>query len=99
MPSNPITNPTPKQRFQESGENISRHRDLIATKEFVRGCDFALLQYQAELALRTADATNAASNHFKMMGALEFLQTLRLLAEMPVRVAQTPSKELNHSLS
>lgn len=99
MASTPITNPTPKARFQESGDNISKHRDMIGSKEFQRGCDSALLQYQAVLGLRTTDMATAAANQFKLLGAQEFLQELRLLAEMPVRSAPVLNKELDHTLS
>ena len=79
-------NPSPKARFQQAPDNISKHRALVDSKEFQRACDFALLQYQAELSQRIVDGTNAAANYFRMLGAQEFIQTMRLLSESTPRV-------------
>lgn len=93
-----VTNPSPKKRFQESVDNVSKHRDLIQTREFERAIDFALLQYQANLAqVDLANFNLAASCHLRMLGAQEFVQVLRMLGEsvsMPNRVGL---EELNHN--
>lgn len=94
-----VTNPTPKKRFQESADNIKRHRDLIQTREFERACDFALLQYMAQVGQETDGNLNAAAAaHLRLTGAREFLWHFRNLAEsidfIP-RKAETPN--LDHS--
>jgi hypothetical protein len=79
----PNVNPTPKARFQESGNNIAEHHTLLESRPFQRACDFGLQQYMLKLATVTGDFNTAAAAGFKMQGAQEFLATLRLLAEKP----------------
>lgn len=93
--SHVITNPTPKARFQESVDNVKKHRDLVQLREFERACDFALLQYQANLS--KVPLNEASATHFRLIGASEFIQVLRNLsesAELPTRVMQ--SENLDH---
>ena len=87
-----ITTPTPKHRFQEVKENVTRHRDLVASPEFELAIDFGLLQYQAQLASTVnADFNGMAAMGLRLLGAQEFVRTLRMLSESPtipdVRVA------------
>jgi hypothetical protein len=85
-------NPSPKARFHESKDNISKHRDLIASREFERAIDFALLEYQRYMAQGPMDSNvnQALAGHYKQMGAVEFVHILKTLAEEapipPVRV-------------
>lgn len=75
---------TPKARFQESSQNVSKHKDLITDPTFVRAIDFAKLQYQVDLAARTTDMNTAARAGTCIMAVEEFLGVLRNLAETPV---------------
>ena len=78
-----VANPTPKQRFISLGR-IQQHRDMIASEQFQSSCDYALMEYQAQLALRPMPSFNeAAASHIRLQGALEFIQQLRLLGEVP----------------
>lgn len=74
-------NPSPKSRFQESGNNLSEHRKLIETPAFRRACDMAMLQYTIQVNGQTLDGNSAAASAFRLLGAQEFLNTLILLAE------------------
>ena len=74
--------PTPKIRFQQSADNAAKHRALIESKDFQRGSDYALLEYQNQLSGLSVDGNGAAALHFKMLGAQEFLQTFRLLGDV-----------------
>lgn len=77
--------PSPKQRFQESQQNVSHHRELIQRNEFQRACDFAMMQYQGELAANSTDNFNVcAAAHLKITGALEFIRVFRLLGEQVI---------------
>lgn len=76
-------NPSPKTRFMQSPDNVSKHKALVDSREFQRGCDFSLLQYQAALSQQPADFQAGAGNYFKLLGAQEFIQTFKLLAESP----------------
>ena len=76
-----IVNPTPKMRFMDSNENLSKHRTLVDSKEFQRAEDFAMRQYTIEQMNRVTDANSAAAAGLKLLGAHEFLTTFRLLSE------------------
>lgn len=82
----PLANPSPRHRFQESANNVSLHRKMVDSHEFQRATDFAMLEYSASLSTQTVDFQGGAANHFKLRGALEFLQTLRVLAEAPPKI-------------
>jgi len=81
--STPITNPSPKRRFMASAQNVTSHRDMIATREFERGSDFAMLQYQWTVNAGMTDTQSALAAAYKLQGANEFLQTMKLLGETP----------------
>lgn len=93
----PPTNPSPKTRFQESPDNISRHKALLETRELQRGLDFALAEYSAQLALSVSENPNLATvAGLKSTGVHEFLMTFKTLAAMPVRPVHMPSQNLDH---
>lgn len=73
-----IINPSPKTRFQQSTDSISKHRAMVDTREFSRAADFAMLQYQRELSIKES---NPAVLGMKLVGAQEFLNTMTMLAE------------------
>lgn len=80
-PQTKFINPSPKTRFQQSGNNVSEHRKLIDLPAFQRGVDMALLQYQATVAEQVRDGNSAASAGLRLLGVHEFLTTFRLLSE------------------
>lgn len=87
QPVNP--NPSPRARFQSVQGNITAHKALLENPYFDRGCDFAMLEYQRLLAEQVKDPNTAMSAGAKLQGALEFLQTLKTLAEAaPVMLAR-----------
>ena len=93
-----VKNPTPKNRFQETANNVQRHRDMIASPEFERAADFAMLNYTSRLAASiSGDFNSMASMGLRMMGAKEFLQEMRLLAETPTATQTVPQDNLDHT--
>lgn len=81
----PNVNPRPKARFLESADFIRHHRELIQRTEFQRASDFALLEFQAQLAMQQSENFNeAAANHLRMQGAIQFLHVFRTLGEQAV---------------
>ena len=82
-------NLSPKSRFQQSNENVSRHRAMLETREFERANDFSLVQYCAALSESVKDMNSAAIAGLKLQGAFEFAHTFRNLGEMPP-VAKAP---------
>jgi len=95
-PVRPVINPSPKSRFMESADNISKHRAMVDRGEFQRALDYAMMQYVARISVNTETGTSA-SNMFKICGAQEFAQELRLLADEwnpPVR--RVLPQNLNH---
>ena len=85
----PNPNPSPKARFQSVQGNIAAHKLLLEHAHLERSLDFAMLEYQAQLATRITDPNSAMAAGSKLQGALEFLQTFKLLAETgPVLLAR-----------
>lgn len=93
-----VKNPTPKARFQESDQSVSKHRDMVASATFERAVDYALLQYTSKLAMQSNPTFNDyATMGVKITGAKEFLQELRMLAETPSVHAPTIVDNLDHN--
>lgn len=97
MPA-PNTNPTPKQQFQESKDNISKHRALIESGEFQRAIHYALLQHDRTLCeVMPNDLGSAGSNFLRSQGARMFVDILLKLGEMPpAPVTSSPIINLDH---
>lgn len=91
------TNPSPKQRFMQDPTCIKAHKALVDRMDFQMAADHALMQYQSDLATQRVDMGLAAANHFKITGALEFLQTFRNLAETVNVPARQDTDNLKHS--
>lgn len=64
----------------ESGGLVSAHREIMQTPQLRASLDFALLEYQRRLTGPAYDQIAAAA-HFKMSGAMEFVDCLINLAE------------------
>lgn len=92
-----VTNPTPKQRFAEIKDLVSKHRDLVASPQFQVAADFALLEYQRQLSMTPFENYNAcAASHMRVVGAQEFLQQFRNLAETSVPAKREVAGNLDH---
>ena len=79
----PNANLSPRTRFQQSPDNIRKHRDMIEAHEFQRGTDFAMLDTAAFLASTIKDDESAKAAGHALRGAHEFLYRFKLLAEVP----------------
>jgi hypothetical protein len=80
----PNVNPTPKQEFMENSKFVSMHREMMQQPMMYVSIQYALLQYQREMAnVRAIDGNAAATSFFKIQGALEFVDLLRKLGETP----------------
>jgi hypothetical protein len=89
MDQPPVVNPSPKARFCQSGTRVSGHRTIVSSEQFEKSADAALLQYQSEVCLSIRDGNTAMAAGLKIEGAVEFLQTFRLLAES-IRILPPP---------
>ncbi len=87
-------NLTPKQRFQLDANALSRHRDLIASDDFKRAVDTAMLQYQIDLTVQCKDPNAAMRVGLCMLGAQELISVIRQLAETSVAVKRTVNDNL-----
>lgn len=77
-------NPTPKAEFMENSKFVSMHREMMQQPMLGVSIQYALLQYQRDMAnVRALDGNAAAQSFFKLQGAIEFIDTLRKLAETP----------------
>lgn len=92
----PVFNPSPKNRFRESGDNISKHRALLEMREFDRALDFAQLQYTLQASSRVTDANGALALGYKLLGVQEFISTLKTLSEQQIVPNQTVAENLDH---
>lgn len=102
MNSTPIANPTPKAKFQESNDNISKHRAMVDSREFERAQDVGLLEHTAAIALtfNPTSQVEAIAAAFRIRGALEYAMQMRMLAEKPLPPRPvTPVGNLDHNLS
>ena len=82
----PNINPTPKQRFMSSKDAVAAHRSLMQRDDLQMSLDFALLEYQRRV-VQSINDSMAGAGHLRIVGALEFLSTLKSLAEsMPTPV-------------
>lgn len=79
-------NPSPKARYLSDATVVRRHKELTQSGIFQHAVDMALLQFQVELSQQKVDGVGAAANHFKVTGALEFVNLLKGLAETPLRM-------------
>lgn len=82
-------NPSPRVRFQAIPNAITQHKALLEKPEFDRAADYALMEYNRLTAEQVRDGNSAMAMGFKLQGALEYLQTLKTLAEAaPVMMAR-----------
>lgn len=79
----------------QSSVRISEHRAMVSSDTFERSTDSAMLQYQSLVAGQVANGNDAIAAGFKLQGALEFLQTLKLLAETPRMPTPVVTDNLN----
>ena len=91
-----VTSPNPRAQFQSSGDNVSKHRDMIGSPVFERALHFALLQYQADLCQDDNNLNECAARHLRIRGAMEFVRVLRLLAETPTIPTVKRQDNLDH---
>ena len=82
-------NPSPKTLVLIDKKWIEAHRNLLQLPIFDRSINQALLEYQRVLVHKAKDGNESAAAHYKMTGALEFLNLFKNLAE-PVNVAPKP---------
>jgi hypothetical protein len=92
-PINPL-HLTPKERFQFNAANIESHRRLVQTMEFQNILDYALLHYGHNL-VRSSD--QSAATHFKHVGAIEFVEVLKRLAEPSATAKPTTRDNLSQN--
>lgn len=92
-------NLSPKSRFQQSQDNVSRHRAMLETREFERATDFSMVQYCAVLAESVKDMNSAAIAGMKLQGAFEYAHAFRSLGEIPPRPPLAITKDnLDHKV-
>lgn len=71
---------------------------MMETREFERGLDFALMEYQAQLAMECSanPLQMGGVTGLKLTGAHEFIQTLKLLSEKPSISRPVVTQNLDH---
>jgi hypothetical protein len=72
-------NPTAKQRFRESADNISRHKALLEMHEYERARDFSQLEYLQQVAQSIRDTNSALAAGYKLQAVFEYQNTFQRL--------------------
>lgn len=83
---------SPKQRFQESKENLTFWGELVTKATFLRGLDTALLQYGRDLH-DSDDTITSAARFQRIKGAERFREILIGLPE--IQKEKTPLPDIN----
>ena len=97
-PINP--NQQPRQRFQLDAARIRLHREMVDSETFLKGVDYAILQFSGALATQVSDSNTAMAAGYQLLGAWTFLATLKTLAETPQKPAKIVDlSNLDHSRS
>jgi len=76
---------------------VQGHRSLMERHDLDLGLTTAMLEYQRQLCEQRTDMSGAAANHFKLVGAQEFLHVLKTLTEVPKILARDPVGNLSHN--
>jgi len=86
-------NPSPGTRFRASNDNISKHRDLVDSREFQRALDFAKLEMLDQITRgRPVQGMNDyAIMGLEMVGAMHFCDILLHLSEQPMPPKMPPA--------
>jgi len=87
--NSPVVNPTPKNRFLANTADVQTHRGIVQNPNFQKSLDFALMEYQGQLASATVPDSptffnNCAANHLRIQGVMQFIHILKGLGEKPV---------------
>jgi type IV secretory pathway TrbD component len=97
-PVNP--NQQPRQRFQLDAARIRLHREMVDSETFLKGADYAMLQFSGALAVQVTDSSAAMAAGYQLLGAWTLLATLKTLAETPQKPAKIVDlSNLDHSRS
>lgn len=91
-------NPTPKQVLLLDAAGLKQHEKLMSDPQLYASLDIALLEYQRRLSNQRVDGNGAASNHFKITGAIEFLDVLKNLSQTNTPTPVRTPGELNQKV-
>ncbi len=96
-----LPNPVPieltfKARFLGVKGYVTTHRELMVRDDLQRALDYALLEYQLQVA-RTTDMAMAGAGHYKMVGVAEFISVLKRLAETDKQQTPTRPPQIDHT--
>lgn len=97
QPNTPLANPTPAQRFRQSPDSISKHRDMVDSTTYQRSIDFGIEQYAINLSQQVQDGNSAMAVGFKLQGAIEIILTMRNLSETPPQPKLVTVPKLDHN--
>ena len=96
MADKPIINPSPKTVVLKDPNWIRSHREMIQSPVCVNSINATLLEYQRALINRAKDGNEAAAAHYKITGALEFVNAFKNLAEPIDSMSKPqPQQQLN----
>jgi hypothetical protein len=88
-------NLTPKKDFQEKKQFAGAHRDLVLSTPFREALHAALVDYVTSFT-SVSDPEIAAANCHRIEGAIDFINRLLNVAEMPKTPPTPQPTNLNH---
>lgn len=86
---------SPRARFLANKELAKAHSALMASVQFERAADAAMLQTQLDLPI-SVNSEGAAANHYRMQGAKYFLLNLLTLGDPIPELPTPPDQSLNY---
>lgn len=87
---------TPKQQFCESAEDVSYLMKLTEDDRFLHALNYALLQYNHELANRPLTDDSARFMAGQLKGAQEYMRELKALWQQPRITNRRDTGNLTH---
>jgi hypothetical protein len=91
-----IHNPSAKYQFMKSAKRVGDHRNIMQMGQFQDSVNMALLEYQRMVFRDANDGNSSAAAGMKVKGALEFVDTLFKLGEMPQQPERSKLVQLDH---
>ena len=87
---------TPKQQFCESAEDVRYLMELTADDRFLKALNYALLEYNHQLANRPLTDDSARFMAGQLKGAQEYMRELKALWQQPRIIERRDNTNLTH---
>ncbi len=93
----PVFNPSAKYQFVTNGKRTSAHNNLMQQEQMQDSVNMSLLEYQRRLLVGAKDANAAAAAGLKLKGALELVDIMFKLGQIPTKTEVAQTNHLDYS--